>query len=109
MPGHFLLRDKVDRSVFVDPFDGGRLLDAGGCRRVFEQVAGGRVGWHEDHLEPISRPAIIERVLANLKQVYGQTQDVAQLRWVGRLRLACPNVDQAAEHDELARLSAPMN
>ena len=31
MPGHFLVRDKVDPSVFVDPFHGGRVLDADGC------------------------------------------------------------------------------
>ena len=40
MPGHFLLQDKVDRSVFIDPFHGGRLLDAEGCQRLFHQLRG---------------------------------------------------------------------
>ena len=109
MPGHFLLRDKVDRSVFVDPFDGGRQLDADGCRRIFGRVTGGRIGWSDDYLEPVSRPAIVERMLANLKQVYRQSGQTDRLRWVGRLRLACPGVDRTAELDELARLMAPLN
>jgi regulator of sirC expression with transglutaminase-like and TPR domain len=109
MPGHFLLRDKVDRSVFVDPFDGGRVLDAHGCRRIFDRVTAGRIEWSADHLDPMARPAIIERMLTNLKHVYAQSGDVERLRWVVRLRLACPGVDQAAERDELARLMAPLN
>ena len=40
MPGHFLLQDKVDRSVFIDPFHGGQLLDAQGCQRLFHQLRG---------------------------------------------------------------------
>jgi regulator of sirC expression with transglutaminase-like and TPR domain len=109
MPGHFLLRDKVDRSVFIDPFDGGRQLDAHGCRRIFDRATGGRIGWTADFLEPVSRPAIVERMLANLKQVYRQGGQTDRLRWVGRLRLACPGVDQVAERHELARLMAPLN
>jgi regulator of sirC expression with transglutaminase-like and TPR domain len=109
MPGHFLLRDKVDRTVFVDPFDGGRVLDAHGCRRIFDQVAGRRIAWRDEHLDPVSRPAIVERMLANLKQVYAQTHDVERQRWVVRLRLACPGVDGPGERTELARLMAPLN
>ncbi len=32
LPGHFLLRDKVDERVFIDAFHGGRFLDEEGCR-----------------------------------------------------------------------------
>ena len=42
MPGHFLVRDKVDPDVFVDPFDRGQLLDAVGCRQLFEAHGRGR-------------------------------------------------------------------
>src|SRR5690606_29139610 len=40
MPGHFLLRDKVDPDVFVDPFGGGRLLDPASCAKLFRQIHG---------------------------------------------------------------------
>ena len=40
MPGHFLLRDKVDRTVFIDPFHGGRLLDERQCQALFHQITG---------------------------------------------------------------------
>src|ERR687885_2626468 len=40
MPGHFLLRHGPD--VYVDPFDGGRVLDRAGCVERFRAVNGRR-------------------------------------------------------------------
>ena len=40
MPGHFLIRDKVDPEVFVDPFARGLLLDRRGCQLRFHGVHG---------------------------------------------------------------------
>ncbi len=40
LPGHFLVRDRVDAEVFVDPFDGGAVLDRAGCERAFRRVQG---------------------------------------------------------------------
>src|SRR5829696_7811715 len=40
LPGHFLVRDKVDDRVFIDPFHGGRLLDESACRRLHATLAG---------------------------------------------------------------------
>jgi regulator of sirC expression with transglutaminase-like and TPR domain len=108
MPGHFLLRDKVDRSVFVDPYHGGRLLDADGCRALFRSVAGDRATWHEEFLDPVDKVAILARVLANLKAAYQRRRDPAGLRWVMslRTRLPAPHADSLEEFD---RLMAPLN
>jgi regulator of sirC expression with transglutaminase-like and TPR domain len=108
MPGHFLLRDKVDRSVFVDAFHGGRYLDERACRQLYHAVTGPGAAWDPGFLEPIDRPAIVARMLANLHAIYQRAGDVASLRWVMRLRCALPGVTDA-ERREFARLMAPYN
>jgi regulator of sirC expression with transglutaminase-like and TPR domain len=108
MPGHFLLRDKVDRSVFVDPYHGGRLLDAHGCRELHRAVSGDDAPWHDEYLDPVDKVAILARVLANLKAAYRRQRDTAGLRWVMALRTRLPD-PHADSPDEFARLMAPLN
>jgi regulator of sirC expression with transglutaminase-like and TPR domain len=108
MPGHFLLRDRVDHRVFVDPFHGGRQLDAVGCRLLFRQNAGPHAPWLDSYLEPVPRRAIITRMLANLRLIYDKRGDVPARRWVRRLRCAFPDA-APEERAELARLMAPLN
>jgi regulator of sirC expression with transglutaminase-like and TPR domain len=100
MPGHFLLRDRVDHDVFVDPFAGGAMLDREGCRRAFRAVQGNEVPFHEAYLEPVGPHAIVARMLANLRVVYAATGDHASLVWVLRLRTTVPGVP-AEERGEL--------
>ncbi|HEV7536715.1 MAG TPA: transglutaminase-like domain-containing protein, partial [Acidimicrobiia bacterium] len=45
MPGHFLVRHRADPVIFLDPFGGGRRLDAAGCRAIFASLGG--VGWDD--------------------------------------------------------------
>jgi regulator of sirC expression with transglutaminase-like and TPR domain len=103
MPGHFLLRDKVDPSVFIDAFDHGRQLDVAGCARLFRRVHG--VGAHLDpaFLEPVDRAVIISRVLGNLRGIYAQQGDATSLTWVLRLRTLVPGAG-ATEQAELAEV-----
>ncbi len=108
MPSHFLLRDKVDSSVFVDPFHGGRLLDAPGCRRLLESRVGDGVTWRDDYLAPVPRLAIVWRMLTNLKAHYQRMDRPGDLAWVMRLRVALPG-GQAAEGAEFPVLVAPLN
>jgi regulator of sirC expression with transglutaminase-like and TPR domain len=103
MPGHFLLRDKVDPSVFVDPFGGGRLLDARSCAKLFRQIQGPAARLDPAYLEPVERSMIIARVLGNLRTIYAQRGDVASLMWVLELRTLLPGAG-AAEHTELAEI-----
>lgn len=106
MPGHFLLRDKVDPAVFVDPFHHGRILDAAECERLWRRQSGGRGEFSPDWLEPIGKRSILARVLANLKAIYGARRDLGALRWVMTLRCSIPGLDEDAE---FARLMAPLN
>jgi regulator of sirC expression with transglutaminase-like and TPR domain len=90
MPGHFLLRDKVDPTVFVDAFDRGRLLDAAGCARLFRRVHGVSAPFDPAFLEPVPRVMIVARVLGNLRAIYAQRGERASLGWVLRLRALLP-------------------
>ncbi|MDQ1422760.1 MAG: hypothetical protein QOD72_258 [Acidimicrobiaceae bacterium] len=106
LPGHFLLRDKVDPAVFVDPYHHGRLLDAEDCERLWRRQAGGDGEFSVDWLEPLGKRSILARVLGNLKSIYTAHRDLAALRWVMALRCSIPGVD---EHQEFARLMGPLN
>jgi regulator of sirC expression with transglutaminase-like and TPR domain len=92
MPGHFLLRDRVDPTVFVDPFARGRLLDADGCAQLFRQLHGDDARLDPSELEPVDARRILVRVLTNLRGIYAQQDDAANLAWVLRLLLAIPIV-----------------
>lgn len=88
MPGHFLLRH--DDDVYVDPFDGGRILDRAGCVDRFRAVHGPRATFRPDYLDTVGPRAILARILNNLKSVYTGRGDVAALSWVFDLRRALP-------------------
>lgn len=70
MPGHFLLRDRVDHRVFIDPFWGGVELDRAGCERRFRQVQGPDAAFDPTWLEPTPERAILARLLANLRAIH---------------------------------------
>ena len=108
MPGHFLLQDKVDRRVFIDPFHGGRLLDAEGCRQLFHDVTGPGSTWSPEYLQPVANLSIVTRMLSNLRVVYTQRHDLGGLRWVMALRATLPK-PYGDEPGEFARTMAPLN
>jgi regulator of sirC expression with transglutaminase-like and TPR domain len=108
MPGHFLLRDKVDPAVFVDAFHRGRLLDAAACQRLHRRLVGRGARWDPTWLDPVGRFEILGRMLANLKVIYQQRQERDALLWVMRLRGLLPGIG-GAERDDIDRLMAPFN
>ena len=107
MPGHFLLQDKVDREVFIDPF-GGRQLDRSDCRSLFHQVAGAETAWSDDYLQPVGNVSILSRLLNNLRAIYEGRREVVNLRWVMSLRAALPP-PYGDDPKEFARSMAPLN
>jgi regulator of sirC expression with transglutaminase-like and TPR domain len=106
MPGHFLVADAEDPGTFSDPFNGGRLLDEAGCRRLFERVTGSPAGWSPAALAPTPSREIVARVLRNLGAEYRRRRDLAALTWVLRLRTM---LDGDRPGRELAPLAAPLN
>ena len=89
MPGHFLVLDGARGDVWCDPFHGGALLDADGCRRRFELVYGGALAFQPAFLAPTPAPAIVARMLANLERSELAT-DPVQRAWMCELHLAIP-------------------
>jgi regulator of sirC expression with transglutaminase-like and TPR domain len=86
LPGHFLLRDRVDPEVFVDAFRGGELLDRDGCRKILRRLHGSDAQLDPAWLEPMPRRAILERMLANLVRVFQERGNAADLLWARDLQ-----------------------
>ena len=103
MPGHFLLRHGPD--TFVDPFEGGRLLDRAGCVERFRALHGPGAPFQAAYLDPVGPRAILARILNNLKSVYAARGDVNALSWVFDLRMALPGASPL-EGREWARVLA---
>jgi regulator of sirC expression with transglutaminase-like and TPR domain len=101
MPGHFLVRDKVDPDVFVDPFARGRVLDREGCAARFHAVQGPGSVFDEAFLEPVGSRAILTRMLANLETVATMREDRELLERALRLRVTLPDAG-LIEHRKLA-------
>jgi regulator of sirC expression with transglutaminase-like and TPR domain len=106
MPGHFLVREEDDPDHFVDLFDGGRSLDATGCREVFEHLHP-RVEWHDGFLAPVGPSAIVARVLANLANAHRRAGDRDGLAATLDLRLLVPGAT-LRDRRELAVLLGSM-
>jgi regulator of sirC expression with transglutaminase-like and TPR domain len=104
LPGHFLLRDRVDPEVFVDPFNGGAVLDRRAVERLHAAMRPGEP-FGEEHLRTPGPLDILARVLANLQLVFTQRSDLEGLTWVLRLRTELPGV-LPGERGQLARILA---
>ena len=76
LPGHFVVRfpDSTSR-MFIDAFDGGRILDTRDCIALVERHTGGRITWTDDFLAPVAPRAILKRVLLNLKNALSHSKD----------------------------------
>lgn len=101
MPGHFLLRDRVDTEVFVDPFARGAIIDRRAAQRAFHAVHGDDAPFSGEHLDPVGAHAILARLLANLKGIFAARNDSRSLAWVLSLRVDIPGVP-LEERRELA-------
>lgn len=102
MPGHFLVRDKVDTELFIDAFARGTRLDRRGAQARFHAVHGTGAVFDPAFLEPSGRRDIVARVLANLERIATASVDREMLRWVLGLRASMP----AAAVAERRRLAA---
>ena len=106
LPGHFLLRDRVDDGVFVDPFARGALLDRAGCERAFRRVQGDDAQFDPSYLEPVGTFTILTRMLANLRAIFAAVGDHQPLLWVIRLRALLPDAAPEARGELAAALAA---
>lgn len=120
MPGHFLLghapgapgvaslsgrkpfRDPAE-TIFVDPFNGGELLDLNGVEGRYRSMFGEDKQLDYAMLAPTPDDTILVRMLANLKANYARTRDVEGLTAVMRMRSCLPGM-VLDEGRELVRL-----
>lgn len=105
MPGHFLLRDAGDDDVFLDAFDGGRVLDLDGCRRLFARLHGPTVPFDPAFLAPTGPADIVTRVLDNLRVAHLRAGDRRGFLEVLRLKGAMPDAG-ISERRQLAGVLA---
>jgi regulator of sirC expression with transglutaminase-like and TPR domain len=104
MPGHFLVRHRDDPGTFLDPFGGGRRLDAAGCQEIFAGLGG--TGWQDSYLAPVGPRANLARMLLNLQGVF-LPADLRSAAWVLELRLTIPGL-AVADRLGLARALGSM-
>lgn len=97
MPAHFLIGDPADGNWFVDPFDGGDVMDRAACRDLFRQITGGAATWREDFLRPTPRAAIVVRMLNNLRASFARDNDHIRLALVMRMRAMITSADSPAD------------
>lgn len=102
MPGHFLVRHS-GHDQYVDAFGGGEQLDLAGCEQRFRRSTGSRIAFGEYLLPTATPPAILARILENLRAVYRAGRP-ADLEWVLRMRLCLPG----AGVEEILELGATM-
>lgn len=77
LPGHFIVRVGPAPGVLLDPFRGGRRLSIAGCRKIVEELSGGRTEWRDEFLDECPPQSILERILQNLYHAYGRISDAA--------------------------------
>ncbi len=74
LPGHFIVSLEGEQR-YVDPFNGGVVLTADGCRDLVGNLFGERLQWSDDYLEPCTKYEVLFRMLNNLKVVYERNQE----------------------------------
>lgn len=107
MPGHFLCRSgEGSEFKFFDPFHSPRPLSAQECRTLYESLTQ-LDNWSAEFLEPSDARIMVIRTLSNLKSTFRRRGDMANLRWVMRLRTHIPEIAtvESAEFAKLLRRS----
>jgi regulator of sirC expression with transglutaminase-like and TPR domain len=76
LPGHFVVQyDDGGFSTFLDPFNGGKLLNQEDCRKLSRSATGTDVGFDLRLLRPVGTRHILIRMLNNLRAAYFQRED----------------------------------
>jgi regulator of sirC expression with transglutaminase-like and TPR domain len=96
MPGHFIVKyTSAEGDIYVDPFNGGRVLSRQACEELIQQVYGEPVPFQDTFLATVTKKQILSRILMNLKAIYLHTKQYRKaLAVVERLLIIQPNVEQ---------------
>lgn len=93
LPGHFVTRVTYgDRTIFVDPYHGGRVITQDDCADLVRRTTGRISLFRPDMLEGVDERAMLARMLLNLKHIYLKREDFGRaLSMVERLLLITPD------------------
>jgi regulator of sirC expression with transglutaminase-like and TPR domain len=93
LPWQFVVRCNLPGEViYIDPFEGGRLLSEQECRERVTRVLKGKVSFDPLWLEPVSHKQLLVRLLSNLKHIYFRKGDyVRALSTCDRILLLMPD------------------
>ncbi len=91
-PGHFLVQvEAEDGTALLDPFGGGRAMDAGGLYGILRRIAGPVARLEDAHLTPTDDRAVLIRLLSNLKVRAMQLSDTSRaLELLDRMAVVDP-------------------
>jgi len=77
LPGHFIIGYGLPEApIYLDPFNRGVRLSENDCLALCRVPTSQRLAFREQFLAPVSKKAILFRMLLNLKQIY-----LKQERW----------------------------
>jgi regulator of sirC expression with transglutaminase-like and TPR domain len=112
-PGHFLVRlsDGGGRLI-LDPFHGGRILDAVALRELLKAIAGQEVELAPEHYAPVADRDVLLRLQNNLKSRLVQAQRHEEaVRVIETMRMLAPGFAELARevgllHAQLGNMRA---
>ena len=115
-PGHFLIRlsDGGGRLI-LDPFHGGRVLDAVALRELLKAIVGQEVELAPEHYAPVPDREVLLRLQNNLKShwlIQGERHEEA-VRVIETMRMLAPDLAELSReagviHAQLGNMKAAM-
>jgi len=114
-PGHFLMRlSRGPERVILDPFHGGRTLDAMALRELLKAIAGQEIELTPDHYAPVADREVLLRLQNNLKSrlLQGQQHERA-VRVIETMQMLAPDLaelwrEAGVIHAQLGNMRAAM-
>ena len=115
-PGHFLVRlAQGPERVILDPFHGGRALDAMALRELLKAIAGHEIELTPEHYAPVADRDVLLRLQNNLKSRLIQAeQHERAVRVIETMLMLAPDVpdlwrEAALLHAKIGNVRAAMN
>jgi len=93
-PGHFLIRlSEGPERLILDPFHGGRTLDAAALRELLKAIAGQEIELLPEHYAPVADRDVLLRLQNNLKSRLLQNQQPERaVRVVETMQMLAPDL-----------------
>jgi len=109
-PGHFLVAYESSSRLFVDPFNGGRIMTAADCQALLHQMFGNAQRLEPWFLTTSSPREILARMLANLKSAYEQAGDLPRAERVAeQMAVVQPSTAELQEQTLIRQLRERRN